>query len=112
MTFTGVAGVGSVMVAAAVNLVCLRAGLPMPMARKTHHLFTDSFVAVGDVLDCPSAIAPDWEPERCAVRLQPGAADDYIGGFHHRRAQCRMDAPLADMPWMRKRRSAFRLVVG
>jgi hypothetical protein len=53
----GLAGIGFVLVAVAINLVYLPAGLPMPAARKTHQELTDSFAAVGDALERPSLIA-------------------------------------------------------
>jgi hypothetical protein len=56
MSVSGVAGIRFVMVAVAVNLVHLCAGLPMPTARTMHDELTASFAAVGDASERPSVI--------------------------------------------------------
>lgn len=61
MSFTSLAGLGGIgfaVVGITINLVYIRAGLPLPTASKTLEAATDAFAAVGCGLRRPSVIAP------------------------------------------------------
>lgn len=54
----GLGGFGFVLVAVVINVIYVRAGLPLPVAGKRLDEVTDEFATVGDALKLPSTIAP------------------------------------------------------
>lgn len=61
MSFTGLAGLGGitfVLVGIALNVVYVRAGLPLPTSGKDLDAVTNSFATIGDGLKRPSVVAP------------------------------------------------------
>jgi hypothetical protein len=61
MSFTGLAGLGGigfVLVGIAINIVYVRARLPLPMSGRSLDEVTDDFATVGDALKRPSVLAP------------------------------------------------------
>lgn len=56
--FAGLGGIGFVLVAIAVNVVYLRARLPLPVSGQRLEEVTDAFAAVGRGLKRPSVLAP------------------------------------------------------
>jgi hypothetical protein len=54
----GVSGIGFVLVAIVVNVVYVRAGLPLPGARQSLDEVTTAFAAIGGALKRPSVLAP------------------------------------------------------
>jgi hypothetical protein len=61
MSFTGLAGLGGigfVLVGIAINIVYVRARLPLPVSGRSLDEVTDDFATVGDALKRPSVLAP------------------------------------------------------
>lgn len=58
MVLAGLGGLGFVLVGIAVNVVYVRARLPMPMSGKSLEEVTDEFAAVGPALRRPSVVVP------------------------------------------------------
>ncbi|MFI7120766.1 hypothetical protein [Amycolatopsis sp. NPDC049868] len=81
MSFTGIAGLGGlgfVLVAITVNVVYVRARLPLPVSDKDLEAITDDFAAVGDALKRPSVIVPaSW---LCATVFAAGLLSELWSG--------------------------------
>ena len=61
MSFTslaGLAGIGFVLAAITINVIYVRARLPLPTSGKSLGAVTDDFATVGDALKRPSVGAP------------------------------------------------------
>jgi hypothetical protein len=54
----GLGGIGFVLVAITINIIYVRARLPLPMSGKSLDAVTDSFAAVGDALKGSSVVGP------------------------------------------------------
>ncbi|EFH82529.1 hypothetical protein [Ktedonobacter racemifer] len=63
MSFTslaGLGGIGFVLVAIIINVIYIRAGLPLPMSGQSLDAVTDAFAATSNASKGPSVVAPKW----------------------------------------------------
>lgn len=57
-TMAGLGGIGFVLVAVTINVIYVRARMPMPGSGRSLEAVTDTFATIGDALKRPSVLAP------------------------------------------------------
>lgn len=83
MSFTslaGLGGVGFVLVAITINVIYLRAGLPLPGSRQSLDAVTKAFAEISDALKRPSVVGPaSWLFHRVCRWFALGAVARRVG---------------------------------